>query len=86
MAIGQYAAENGNTRAVKQLKTDFPDFPEGTVCSFKLNYVVKLQEKRTKDDFTAITMIEFKECVRPLSLRKLATLEDCASGTVAGCR
>ena len=58
--IGRYAAENGNTRAVKQFKLDFPDLSESTVRSFKSKYMTKVQEKWKENDFTMVTTIESK--------------------------
>ena len=37
--IGQYAAENGNIRAMKQFKPDFPNLLVSTVHSFKSKHL-----------------------------------------------
>ena len=56
--IGRYTTENGNTRAVKWFKLDFPNLSESTVCTFKSKYVMKAQEKWKENDFTTVTISE----------------------------
>ena len=69
--IGRYAAENGNTKAVKRFKADLPDLSESTERSFKPKYMTKVQERRKENDFTTVTTIESKKRGRPLTLGEL---------------
>lgn len=67
--IGRFAAENGNSRAVKKFgfKMGRP-VPESTVRSFKKQYLAELKAGGPNKDPSAITALEKKRVGRPLKL------------------
>lgn len=42
--IGKYAAENGNSNALRKFQTDFPDLKESTVRTFKKRYYEEVRK------------------------------------------
>jgi len=46
--IGKYAAENGNTVAVKKFNTEFPAHKESTVRTFKKRYYEEIRKSKEK--------------------------------------
>ena len=61
--IGKYAAEHGNSEAMKRFKQEFPELPESTVRSFKIKYTNALESGQPSGE--AIDKIPSKRRGRP---------------------
>ena len=62
--VGKYAAENGNTAALRKFRSEIPSLGESTVRFFKKRY---LDELRVSSG-AAVTTIASKKRGRPLTL------------------
>ena len=68
--IAKYAAENGNSNAIKHFEKDFPGLNESTVRNFKKKYYSQLSDGRRKGEST-VTAIPSKVRGRPSVLMEL---------------
>ena len=68
--ISKYAAENGNSNAIKHFEKDFPGLNESTVRNFKKKYYSQLSDARRKGKST-VTAIPSKVRGRPPVLMEL---------------
>lgn len=62
--IGRFAAENGNSAAVKK----FNNMPESTVRGFKTKYLELLKKAGPMSNPSSVTRIDHKTLGRPLKL------------------
>ena len=67
--IAKYAAECGNTAAVRHFNQDFPSLGESTVRVFKKQYMAELKKKPGEDIMELVS----KKRGRPLTLGELDT-------------
>ena len=66
--VGKFAAENGNTAAIKHFKVNH-NVGESTVCNFNIKYIDQLEKHRKRGNASLpVTSIGTKKHGRPLTL------------------